>query len=116
MHLDAKNPQEAQSCTESISEIAGKLQHASLEILSGRSLFIPLDIKMRGDPDFITITPNLRQRLKDWRCLVHCMANDPTSEMQLIMRPPSHISYTDSCKLNTRGVWCSVTSYLKPFL
>ena len=73
-------------------------------------------MEMRGDTDFITITPNLRQCLEDWQCLVQCMAKEPTSLMQLIMRPPSYISYTDACKLGAGGVWRSGTSYLKPFL
>ena len=36
--------------------------------------------------------------------------------MQLIMRPPSYISYMGACKLGAGGVWCSGTLYLKPFL
>ena len=41
-------------------KLAGKLQHASLGIPIRRSLFTPLDMAMRGDPEFITITPILR--------------------------------------------------------
>ena len=97
-------------------KLAGKLQHASLGIPRWRSLFTPLDMLMRGDPEFITITPNLRPFLEDWRCLVQCMKKEPTSVMQLIMRPPSYCTYTDAYKLGAGGVWCSGTSYLKPFL
>ena len=71
---------------------------------------------MRGDPDFITITPNLRQCLEDCWCLVQCMAKEPTSAMQLTMRPTYYISYTDACKIGSGGVCCSRTSYLKSFL
>ena len=70
-------------------KLAGKLQYVSLGIPIGRSLFTPLDMAMRGDPDFITITPIVRQCLEDWRCLIQCMAKEPTSVMQLIMCPPS---------------------------
>ena len=45
-------------------KLASKLQHDHLGIPSGRSLFIPLYMSMRGDPDFITITPILRQCLE----------------------------------------------------
>ena len=38
-------------------KLAGKLQHASLGIPIGRSLFTPLDMEMRGDPDFIHPRP-----------------------------------------------------------
>ena len=96
-------------------KLAGKLQHASLGIPRGRSLFTPLDMEMRGDPDFITITQILRQCLEDWRCLIQCMAKEHTSVMQLIMRPPSYISYKDACKIGSSGVWCSGTPFLKPF-
>ena len=97
-------------------KLAGKLQHVSLGIPSGRSLFAPLDMEMRGDTYFITITPNLLQCLEDLQCLVQLMAKGHTSVMQLVMRPPSYISYTDAWNLGAVGVWCSGTSYLKPFL
>ena len=45
-------------------KLAGKLQHASLAIPSGPSLFTPLDMAMRNDPDFITIDESLRQCLE----------------------------------------------------
>ena len=47
-------------------KLAGKLQHESLAMSSGRSLFTPLDMAMKGDPDFVSITPVLRQCLEDW--------------------------------------------------
>ena len=97
-------------------KLAGKLQHASLEIPSGRSLFTPLDMAMRNDPDFIAIDETLRQYLEDWRCLVQCMAREPTSVRLLVMCPPTYISYTDACKLSVGGVWCSGKTRLKPFL
>ena len=50
-------------------KISGKLHHEFLKIPIGRSLFTPLDMAMRGDPDFINITPILRQCLEDWRCI-----------------------------------------------
>ena len=97
-------------------KLAGKLQHASLAIPSGRSLFTPLDMAMRNDPDVIIIDETLRQCLEDWRCLVQCMAREPTSVRLLVMCPPTYISYTDACKLGAGGVWCSGIKTLKPFL
>ena len=41
-------------------KLAVKLQHAPLAIPSGRSLFAPLDMAMRNDPDFIAINETLR--------------------------------------------------------
>ena len=60
-------------------KLAGKLQHASLAILSCRSLFTSLDMAMRNDPDFIAINETLRQCLEVWRCLVLCIARKSTS-------------------------------------
>ena len=45
-------------------KLAGKLQHAYLGIPRGRSPFTPLNTEMRDNPDFINITPNLRQCLE----------------------------------------------------
>ena len=97
-------------------KLAGKLQHASLGIPRWRSLFTPLDMVMRGDPEFITITPILSRCLDDWRCFVQCMEKEPTSGMQVIMLQPSWISYTDACKLGASVMRCSGNSCLKPFL
>ena len=44
------------------------------------------------------------------------MENEPTPEIQLIMRPPSYISYIYACKLGVGGGWCSGTLCMKPFL
>ena len=97
-------------------KLAGKLQHASLAIPSGGSLFTPLNMTTRNDPDFIAIDETLRQCHEDWRCLVQCMAREPTSVRLLVMCPLTYISYTGACKLGAGGVWCSGTTRLKPFL
>ena len=97
--LMRKFPKKLRVALNQFQKLAGKLQHASLGIPSGRSLFAPLDIAIRGDLDFITITPNLCQCLEDWWCLVQCMTKVPTSVIELIIRPPSYISYTYACKL-----------------
>ena len=97
-------------------KLAGKLQHASLAIPSGRSLFTPIDMAMKNDPATVVIDDNLRQCLHDWRFLVQCLAQKPTHMRQLVTRPPTFISYTDACKLGAGGVWCSGTTDLHPFL
>ena len=43
------------------------------------------------------------------------MAGEPTSVRLLVMCPPTYISYTDTCKLGAGGVWCSGTTWPKPF-
>ena len=97
-------------------KLAGKIQHASLAMPSGRSLFTPLDMAMKGDPDFVSITPVLQQCLEDWRVMVQFMASNPTYVRQLVMAPSSYISYTYICKLGTGVVWCSGILRLKPLL
>ena len=97
-------------------KIGGKLQHVSMGIPGGRSLFTPIDMAISGNPYFIFITPTLRQCLEDWRCFIQCMSKTPTFVLQLIVAAPTYISYTDACRLVAGGVWCSGTKGLKPFL
>ena len=87
-------------------KLADKLQNASMEIPVGRSLFTPIDMAISGNPYCSFIAPTLRQWLKDWLCLIQCMAKKPTSVLQLIVAAPTYISYTDVCRLGAGGVWC----------
>ena len=97
-------------------KFAGKLQHASMGIPGGRSLFTPIDMAISGKPSFISIKLTLRQCLEDWRFLIQCMAKTPPSVLQLIIAAPMYISYTDACHLGAGGEWCSGTKCLKPFM
>ena len=58
----------------------------------------------------------LHQYFENWRCLVQCMARTPTTAIQLVVNPPTYISYTDACKLGAGRVCCSRNVALKPFL
>ena len=97
-------------------KLAGKLQHAAFGLPGGWGLFTPIDMALKDEPDFITMTPSLRQCLEDWRCIVQSLNKSSTSVLQLVVLPPTYISYTDACKLGAGGVWCSGTLGLKPFL
>ena len=97
-------------------KLAGKLQHASLAIPSGKSLFTPFDMAMKAEPEHVDIDDTLRQCMLDWRFLVQCLSNKPTHLRQLVTKPPHFISYTDACKLGAGGVWCSGTHDIQPFL
>ena len=85
-------------------KLAGKLQHDSMGIPGGRSMFTPINMAISGNPDFISITPTLRQCLKDWLCLTQCMSKTPTSVLQLVVATPMYISYIDACRLVADGV------------
>ena len=97
-------------------QLTGKLQHASLGIPGGKSLFTPLDMALQTASEVVQITPLLKQTLADWRVMVQYMAKHPTSIFQLVQQPPSYIAYTDACRLGAGGVWCSGTTELIPFL
>ena len=97
-------------------KLAGKLQHASFGLPSGKSLFTPIDMALAGDPKYIVITPVLRQCLQDWRFFVKTMTAEPTSVLQLVVNAPTYIAYTDACKLGAGGIWCSGAAILRPFL
>ena len=97
-------------------QLAGRLQHASIAIPGGNSLFTPLDMAMRGDPTTIHITPIIQEALGDWCTLVQHLKRHPTSVLQLVRQPPHFISYIDACGLGAGGVWCSGTQQLNTFL
>ena len=95
-------------------KLAGKLQHASMGIPGGKALFTPLDMAMTGDPEYILLTPSLKQCLEDWRFFVRYMQNHPTNVLQLVCAPPDYINYTDSCGLGSGGVCSSGNCRLQP--
>ena len=97
-------------------KLADKSQHASMGIPGERILFTPINMSISGNPDFILITPTLRQCLEDWSCLIQCTAKTPTSVLQLIVAAPTYISYTNACRLGAGVVWCSGTKCLNPFM
>ena len=76
--------------------LAGKLKNSAMGIPGGKSLFTLIYMAMSGDPEFIKITPLLRQWFEDWRCLVQCMARTPTNVLKLVVNTPTYISYTDA--------------------
>lgn len=97
-------------------QLAGKLQHASFGMPGGKGLFSPLQMAMLSDPEFIVLTPYLKQTLTNWRYIIRYMEVHPTSMKQLVLEYPSYIGYSDACRLGAGGVWCSGTVALEPFL
>ena len=95
-------------------KLAGKLQHACMGIPGGKALFTPLDMAMKGDPEYIRLTPSLKQCLEDWRFFIRYMQKHPTSVLQLVCATPDYINYTDSCGLGSGGVCSSGDSPLQP--
>ena len=96
--------------------LAGKLQHASYGLPGGRGFFSPIQMAMVGDPEFINLTPELKQCLKDWQVVIRHMEKNPTSVLQLVTDYPSYIGYSDSCGIGTGGTWSSGVESLPPFL
>ena len=84
-------------------KIAGKLQHAAFGLPGGQGLFNPIDMAIKDELDFITMTTSLRQCVEDWRCIVQSLNKSPNSVLQLVFLPPTYISYTDACKLVSGG-------------
>jgi hypothetical protein len=97
-------------------KLAGSLQHASFGIPGGKALFSPIQRAMAKNPDFITITPLLRETLQDWQYMIKYMASNPTSVLQLVSEYPNFVGYSDACKLGAGGVWSSGTEQISPFL
>jgi hypothetical protein len=95
--------------------LAGKLQHASYGLPGGQGFFSPLQMAMVGDPEFINLTPALKECLKDWQVVIRHMEKNPTSVLQLVTDYPSYIGYSDSCGIGMGGTWASGVNFLPPF-
>jgi hypothetical protein len=97
-------------------KVAGKLQHASYGLPGGKGLFSPIQLAMSGNPDFITMTEDIKVVLTDWMSLLMQMKKTPTSVLQLTSNYPDYIGYSDACKLGAGGAWCSGLKEIAPFL
>ena len=97
-------------------KLSGKLQHASFGIPSGKGLFSPIQMAMRGNPEFIALSNELKIILEDWRYIIRYLKNNPTSVSQLVQNFPSYIGYTDACGLGAGGAWVSGLKEIQPFL
>ena len=95
-------------------KIAGKLQHALFGLPGGPGLFSQLDHVMQQHNDNITITPELRECLWDWRYLITHLAAHPTHVSQLVQELPHCIGYSNACRLGAGGVLCSGQHQLFP--
>ena len=83
-------------------KLGGKLQHASLGFPGGKGLFSSIQMAMKGNPEFINLTPNLKQILTDWCYIIYYMAKHPTDVAQLVHEYPWHIGYSDACGIGAR--------------
>ena len=98
-------------------KLAGKLQHASLGIPCGRALFSPIQYAMKHNPQFVPLTPELKQILEDWRYFIQYMKAHPTSVLQLVSNYPDYVGHSDACGLGAGGVWQGgLKQIARPFL
>ena len=68
-----------------ISKVSRKTATCLTRLPWGKGLFSPIQMAMKGNPDFINLTANLKQILADWRYIIHYMAAHPTDVSQLII-------------------------------
>ncbi len=85
-------------------QLAGKLQHASFGIPGGKGLFSPIYRAMKQNPDYIPMTPELKQTLSEWRSLVQHLSLSATPVKLLVSDYPNYLVITDACGLGTGGV------------
>jgi hypothetical protein len=95
-------------------ELSGKLQNASIGMPGGAGLFSPMQMAVRGSPDFVIMDEYMKSNLRDWRSIIHYMKKNPTAVQQLASGYPNYIGYSDSCGLGTGGVWTPGLSHI-PF-
>jgi hypothetical protein len=97
-------------------KLAGKLQHVSFGLPRGKGLFSPIQMAIASNPEFIAMSNELKQCLKDWQTIIRHMETNPTSVRQLVSDYPSYIGYSDACGLGAGGTWSSGMKNLHPFL
>ena len=97
-------------------KIAGKLQHASFGIPSGKALFSHIQQAMQNNPKFIPLTTELILILQDWQYIIRFMKFHPSLVLQLVQNFPDYVGHSDSCKLGTGGTWTSGLKVMKPLL
>ena len=97
-------------CTlNAMQKLAGRLQHASLALPGGWGLFSEIQKSMAGSPKFISITDELRECFRDFKCIIKHVAKVPTHVLQLVHIQPDFLGYSDACKHGAGGVWMGVT-------
>ena len=92
-----------------MQKLAGKLQHASYAMPGGWGLFSPIQMAMRGNPRQVTLTPFLKETLKDWKAIIKELSSLPTHVLQLVDGYPDFLGYSDACKSGCGGIWMGIT-------
>ena len=95
-----------------LEKLQGKLIHASFGIPGGRGLMSPLYATNFQHAEYTTLTPQLKQCLKDWKHLIKLVNARPTSVLELVPNKPHYIGYVDSSKSAVGGVWTNGTQNL----
>ena len=96
-----------------LEKIQGRLIHASLGIPGGRGLMSPLYAAKLQAHEFTTITPQIKQCLKDWKELVNVIGQRETSVLELVPKEAEYIAYVDASKTAVGGVWTNGTETLQ---
>ena len=71
-------------------DLAGKMQHASFGIPEGKVLISPIYWKMKTAEDYVKITPHIVAALKDWRKLMHHLAENQHPYKYLSVNIPNN--------------------------
>eukprot|EP00957_Ditylum_brightwellii_P121586 9272161-Ditylum_brightwellii.AAC.3 len=69
-----------------------------------------------GSKTHVKHTPLLRKTLKAWCSIIHHMHKHPTSALQLVANYSDNINYSDTCKLDTGGVYIAGVKPLDPIV
>eukprot|EP00957_Ditylum_brightwellii_P158511 12064911-Ditylum_brightwellii.AAC.1 len=73
-------------------------------------------VALTGDPDYIRITPFIREALQDWKVIIQYMQCHPTSVRQLVKDYPAFIGYTDAYFLGGGGVRSAGLDSMQPLV
>jgi hypothetical protein len=98
-------------------KIVDKLRHAAIIVLPAfKSLFIPLNNAMKGDPVAVSLGKNseVRATLLDFVSLINDLAKRPTHISEIVPSDPHYIGHCDASGSGAGGVWFSGTRCMIP--
>ena len=75
----------------------------------GWGLFSPIYRALQGSPTMVTLTPSIREALRDWCTIIKQAASIPTHVLQLVDGLPDFLAYCDACRRGVGGVIMGIT-------
>jgi len=101
-------------------KLHGRLQFAAISIPCGKPILGQLDRYLakagRTHQQYITMTGELRNILRDWSALLRLVGRRPTHVKELVEHRPQYQGFVDASKWGVGGVWFSGIASMIPIV